>query len=341
MADYIETPLWRDAHLHLRQEPYTELLGPISARWCSDVVVMPNTTPPVIWPEDVVKYEKECRASLGSCNPIMTLYLTDFTTPDMIRRAKSVGCRAVKVYPAEQTTNSHHGISRKLYENPEPLFEVFKAIQDGEDMLVLWHGEMPGEEIMEQEAKFCPAFERMAYNFPRLRMVLEHVSSAEGVNLVAALHAQGYPVAGTITLHHLWLKNGLTDVMRPKCKPDWVCMPIAKTRKDHTALITAVAHPAFFLGTDSAPHLPEAKYCSDVCAGCFTAPHPEMLLTTLEEYNMMECLVPFVTERMGKFYGLGKPVGNLKFVKERWPVPAKVNGYVPFLAGRELSWRLL
>lgn len=340
MQNYIETPLWRDAHLHLRQEPYLELLGPISARWCSDVVVMPNTTPAIMFPEDVVKYQKDCRASLGSCNPIMTLYLTPHTTVEHIQLAKAAGCQAVKIYPAEQTTNSHHGFARQLYDQPQPVFDLFKAIEK-EGMLALWHGELPGEEIMEQEARFCEFFERMARNFPRLRMVLEHVSSAEGVNLVKSLHESGFPVAATITMHHLWLKNGLTDVMRPKCKPDWVCMPIAKTRRDHLALITAVAHPAFFLGTDSAPHLPEAKYCSDVCAGCFTAPHPEMLLETLEEFNLMRYLVPFVTERMGRFYGLGEPVGKLRFVKERWPVPNKVNGYVPFLAGRNLSWRLI
>jgi dihydroorotase len=335
----IETPLWRDGHLHLRQKPQIDAIGPISARWCSDVVVMPNTSPPVTTADGVKSYRRDCRAALGSCNPVMTLYLTPDTTPEMIIEAKAAGCGAVKVYPCEQTTNSQYGIPRELYDDPEPLYRVLTAIADSH-MPLLWHGELPGEEIMDQEAMFCPVFERVARDVPRLRMVFEHVSSLEGVEIVKKLYSQGYYVAATISLHHLWLKNGLTDVMRPKCKPDWVCMPIAKRRKDHAALISVISHPAFFLGTDSAPHLSEAKYCSEICAGCFTSPHPEMLLDIFEEHGLFGHLVAFTSRRMGDFYWLGEPVGQLKFVRNSHKVPDLVEGYVPFLAGRELKWRL-
>lgn len=339
LRDELVTPLWRDAHLHLRQDAQIPLLASATDRWCSHAVVMPNTTPPIDTPERVTQYLTECTSAMFTCKPLVTVYLTPQMRPETLRACFKVGAVAVKVYPADQTSNSHHGITRDAYLQPTQQFIDCLGVAQEEDKLVLWHGELPGEWIVRSENAFCRPFSRIVQQFPRLRMVLEHITTEEGIETVRSL-ARMYPVRGTITMHHLWMQNGTDDFMRPKLRPDWFCMPIAKSPEDWVALITAIREPMFFLGTDSAPHSPENKYCPECCAGCFTAPHPEMLVQIFEEQDAMTHLVPFVTERMGEFYRLGPPTGELKFRREGWTVPDNFYGYVPFLAHWQLKWKL-
>ena len=151
------------------------------------------------------------------------------------------------------------------------------------------------------------------------------------------------PVAATITMHHLWMTKGLDDVMGGLFKPDWFCKPVAKRASDHEALVRALRHDRVFLGTDAPPPINRGrKYAAaKCCAGCFTAPHPEMLVQKFEDFGILDLLPAFTSpERMGAFYRLPAHSEKLQFVNEEWTVPEQVGGLVPFLGGMKLRWRL-
>lgn len=339
MSDLV-TPLWRDAHLHLRQGDQVRLLANATDRWCSEAVVMPNTSPPINTPEQVSEYLQQCSNAMARCKPLVTVYLTPQMSPETLRACFRAGAVAMKIYPAEQTTNSHHGFPRDTYWEPTQQFIDCMGVAEEEDKLVLWHGELPGEWIVEAENAFCTPFTYIVRQFPKVRMVMEHITTQEAVDTIRSLATMQFPVRATITMHHLWMKNGTNDFMRPKLRPDWFCMPIAKAPEDWAGLITAIREPWFFLGTDSAPHSPENKYCAECCAGCFTSPHPEMLIQIFEEQGDLDHLVEFAATRMGEFYRLGPPTGELRFKQEEWTVPDSFYGYVPFLAHNKLKWKL-
>ncbi len=372
--DLLTTPPWRDAHLHLRQGYMTKPLARFTGGYCTEAVVMPNTVPAVETADHVRTYLSFCKQwlwpvdALRLCQPLMTIKLTKKTTPDIVREAKAVGAVAIKVYPEGVTTNSGHGtsapseytvplwepfsgpedvITREMLLNPtRQMIEVLEAAEDY-GMIVLWHGELPGSFVMDREHDFLKVFESMARRFPRLRMVLEHITTEAAVNMVDLLYHDGFKVAATVTMHHLWMKNGLDDVMGGMLRPDRFCKPVAKRPGDHKALVRAVRMPNVFLGTDSAAHSLKDKYAAQCCAGCFTANTPEMLVQLFDDWGILGDLIYFTSERMAAFYGIPSTPGmpKLYFRRKEWEVPREIDvpGFdtiVPFLAGETLRWKL-
>jgi dihydroorotase len=262
----------------------------------------------------------------------MTIKLLDRTTPQIVREAKLAGAVAGKLYPAGVTTNSDDGV-RYI----QSLYDTFEVMQEV-GMVLSLHGEAPEAFCLDREEAFLGILKDIAKTFPRLRIVLEHVTTNAAVETVQALPET---VAATITAHHLVLT--LDDVVGGKINPHNFCKPLAKRPADRSALIEAAFSysPKFFFGTDSAPHIRETKECAAGCAGCFTAPLAlELLAHVADEHGLsLEGIQGFTSEYGAQFYGLPLNEGMVTFVREPWTVPDVLDGVVPFWAGQTLNWR--
>ncbi len=327
-----------DFHVHFRSGDMMRAVVPHTARQFTRALVMPNTNPPVLDEEEMAAYEEDIRAFLAfknlSLEPLMTIQIVEDMDPARIAKAKRRGAVAGKVYPRNMTTNSANGVAdyRKLW----PVF----AEMEEYGMLGLFHGEHPDPATfcLDREARFLDILQSIAEDFPGLRIVIEHVTTAAAVDCVACL---GNNVAATITVHHLYLT--LNDVIGGSLAPHHFCKPVAKRHEDLLALIGAATggNPKFFLGTDSAPHLREAKECASGCAGVFTAPVAIPLLLQLFEYNgHVNKLENFCSGFGADFYGLERNEGAVTLVKDPWVVPPLYDGVVPFWAGKEIVWRM-
>lgn len=345
----IKTTAWRDMHVHLRQDDLMRRVAPYSAKYCSDVVAMPNTLPAITNAKEAMAYRRACVEALGpNCNPIITIKLTPKTTPKDIVEAAEAGVKAIKCYPADMTTNSDDGLDRETFTKltglkpPDSILDCFQTAQD-HGMLALFHGEMPGSFCLDAEFDFLPVLRNLSRNFfPFLRIVLEHVTSVAGIEAVRALSREGYPVAGTITTHHMHMTKGLGNVIGRYLRPDNHCLPVPKRPEDVAALRKAATsgETCFFLGSDSAPHPPEKKYCEECCGGCFTSPDPELLVQIFEEEEALDKLQGFVADHATAFYRLEPAFGSLTFSRKPRTVPAIYDGIVPFMAKKTLNWTL-
>ncbi|KAF2106318.1 hypothetical protein BDV96DRAFT_534085 [Lophiotrema nucula] len=276
--DEIEIPAAFDAHVHLRDGEMSQLVTPtIRQGGVNQVYVMPNLVPPVTTVQQCFEYRDRLRAIEPSVDYLMSLYLHESITPEVIREAKKAGITGVKSYPAGVTTNSSSGVVD--YESFYPVFEEMEK----QNMILNLHGEVPSTPahahssatkdtqaitILNAEPAFLPTFKALHERFPKLRIILEHCSTAKALEAVKAC---GPTVAGTITAHHLSL---IID--------DWAgdpfcfCKPVAKTPEDRDALLRAIVNSngRFFLGTDSAPHDSKKKRGEDkIAAGVFTQPY--------------------------------------------------------------------
>jgi len=328
-------PVADDLHVHLRQDAMMRLVTPlVSAGGVGRCVVMPNTVPPVCSPADALRYRDALRELAPDVEFLMTLYLQPGLTPDLIREAAAVGIFGVKCYPRGVTTNSDRGV-----EDFAQYDTVFAAME-AEGLALRLHGEMPGSAerdicILNAEQRFLPEVERLHQRFPVLRIVLEHVTTAEAVACVKAL---GETVAATITAHHLDLTAD-----------DWAgrnhnfCKPVAKYPHDREALRAVVreGHPRFFLGSDSAPHPRQAKEAACGCAGVFTAP---LLLPYLadcfERIGALDRLPDFCCLFGRQFHGLAPLAGAITLERVAQTVPAAYGDIVPYRAGATLAWQL-
>src|SRR5690606_30578404 len=195
------------------------------------------------------------------------------TTPEMVKEAASHGVTSVKLYPHGVTTNSHDGISAEMLRDPPKSFLDCIDVIKKTGMTLCLHGEMPGEETKDSESEFLDFVDFLAYNFPRLRIVLEHITTREQVNHVRRLAKRSKSkIAATITAHHLYLTHD--DIVGDRIRPHNFCKPIPKWNNDRESLRNAAmgGEPYFFLGSDSAPHLIGQKECAEGCAGVFSAP---------------------------------------------------------------------
>lgn len=336
-----------DWHLHLRREKIlSDVLG-FTIRQFSRVLIMPNTRPrPILTAFDAQIYKEEILLAAKRWPkrvfvPYMTIQITPNTTPHNIKEASEVGVLAGKLYPEGVTTNSENGVTdfRALY----PVFEQMQAC----NMVLSIHGESPDETVpgLEKEKAFLETLHQIVFDFPGLRIVLEHITTRAAVDRVLI-----YPrtVAATITVHHLLLT--LDDVIGygkesgGKMQPHHFCKPIAKTKADREALIEAatMGSPKFFYGGDSAPHLRETKECSFCCAGVFNAPVALPLLVQLfEERDAFLELEQFTSVFGAAFYGVYQNEGTISLERENWKVPPSYNGIVPFMAGKTLPWRVI
>jgi dihydroorotase len=333
-----------DWHLHLRDGAALASVLPHTARQFARAIVMPNLKPPVTTTADATAYRNRILAALpeGSAfEPLMTLYLTDNTDPDEIRRALDSGfIHAVKLYPAGATTNSDAGVT-----DLKKCYKVLEVMQDlGMPLLV--HGEVTDNDIdlFDREAVFIERVMRpLRKDMPTLNIVFEHITTKDAAQYVA--EAEG-PIAATITAHHLLYNRN--EIFRGGIRPHYYCLPVLKREEHRLALVTAATSgdERFFLGTDSAPHAIGAKESSCGCAGCYTALHAMELYTqAFADAGALDKLEAFASLNGPAFYGLPKNEGTITLTRESWTLPATVpmgeHQLVPLNAGERIDWKML
>jgi dihydroorotase len=334
-----------DWHLHLRDDAALKAVVGDTARRFGRAIVMPNLKPPVTTVALADAYRQRILAALpreSGFAPLMTLYLTDNTPPAEIDAAKASGfVHAVKLYPAGATTNSDAGVT-DLKKCAATL-----ARMEALGLPLLVHGEVTEAtvDVFDREAVFIErVLTPLLKDFPRLKLVLEHITTSEGVNFVLA---QGSNVAGTLTAHHLLLNRNA--IFAGGVRPHHYCLPILKRETHRLALLAAATSgsPKFFLGTDSAPHAKSTKEAACGCAGCYTA-HAgiELYAEVFDEANALEQLEGFASLHGPDFYGLPHNHDRITLVRENWTVPAQLDylgadPLVPLRAGETIRWKLL
>jgi dihydroorotase len=332
-----------DWHLHLRDGAGLASVLPHSARQFARAIVMPNLKPPVTTTADAAAYRDRILAARPAgmaFEPLMTLYLTDNTDPDEIRRAQDSGfIHAVKLYPAGATTNSAAGVTdlRKCYRTLEVMQEV--------GMPLLVHGEVTDHDIdlFDREAVFIERVMRpLRRDMPELKIVFEHITTKDAAAYVA--EAEG-PIAATITAHHLLYNRN--EIFKGGIRPHYYCLPVLKREEHRLALVTAATSgdERFFLGTDSAPHALGAKETACGCAGCYTALHAmEMYATAFEEAGALDKLEAFASLNGPAFYELPVNEGTITLERAAWTLPSTVpfgdSELVPLNAGEQVHWKL-
>ncbi|MDF2378903.1 MAG: dihydroorotase [Candidatus Gracilibacteria bacterium] len=322
-----------DFHTHLRQGDLMKDLVRETSKSFGRVLVMPNTIPPVVTPDDVRAYKKELQDVGTDLDFLMTFKIMPNLDPSSMTALKEAGAVAGKFYPVGVTTHSEDGVA-----NIESSYEVFEAMQE-QDLILCLHGEVPGVEDLEREHAFLPQLKKIHENFPRLRIILEHTSTKAAVEMVQSL---GDKVAATITVHHLLLTT--SDVRNGEFHPHNFCAPICKSESDRKALVETVlsGNPKFFLGTDSAPHLKENKEGDHPKPGVYTTPVALPLLAQLfEENGKLDHLENFTSVFGANFYELEKNSDTMSLKKEEWSVPSDYFGVVPLKALEKLTWSVI
>jgi dihydroorotase len=331
-----------DWHVHLRDGAMLEAVAGYTARQFARAIVMPNLAPPVTTAEAAAVYRDRIMAALpegSDFEPLMTAYLTDTIDSDELVRGHEEGIfTAAKLYPANATTNADQGVTdvAKIY----PVFERMQAI----GMVLCIHGEVTDDtDIFDREAVFIErTLEPLARDFPELKIVLEHITTAEAVQFV---EDAGPNIAATITPHHMHINRNA--IFERGLRPHAYCLPVAK-REHHRRAVRKAAvsgSPKFFLGTDTAPHAREAKESACGCAGIFNAPFAlESYATAFEEDGALDRFEAFASEYGPRFYGLPLNEGTVTLRREPAEVPdllpAAGTQLVPFHAGQTLGWRL-
>jgi dihydroorotase len=331
-----------DWHLHLRDGAALAAVLPFSAQQFGRAIVMPNLKPPVTTAEQALDYARRIRAALPAGSrfePLMTLYLTDHTTPDEIARARAAGVVALKLYPAGATTNSDAGVTdlRKTYRTLEAMQ------RDG--VLLLVHGEVtdPEVDLFDREAVFIDrVMQPLRRDFPALKVVFEHITTRD-----AAQYVQSADVCtgATITAHHLLYNRNALFI--GGLRPHYYCLPVLKREVHRQALVDAAVsgHPRFFLGTDSAPHAAALKEQSVCGAGCFTAPAAlELYAEAFERAGALDRLEAFASFNGPDFYGLPRNADRVVLQRQPWTLPEALPfgdaTIKPLRAGETLNWRL-
>lgn len=332
-----------DWHVHLRDGVMLADAAAATARSFGRAIVMPNLRPPVTQLTDAAAYRERILTGLPGTvdfEPLMTLYLTDNTSAADILAAVASGIvHGVKWYPAGATTNSAHGVT--------DIARVFAALEVMEErgLPLLVHGEVVDTtvDVFDREAVFIerelrPIVER----FPRLKVVLEHVTTCEGVEFV---RSRDTCLGATITAHHLLLnRNALFE---NGLRPHHFCLPVLKRERHRRALVEAATggDRRFFLGTDSAPHAKGDKESDCGCAGIYTAHAAlELYAEAFEDAGRLENLEAFACHHGADFYGLARGHGTLSLEKTAWEVPPTLElgetRVVPFRAGASVRWRI-
>ncbi|MXP42655.1 dihydroorotase [Altererythrobacter soli] len=332
-----------DWHVHLRDGEMLRTVVPYTARQFARAIVMPNLTPPVTNVAAAAAYRERILAALPkgtAFTPLMTAYLTDGTDPAELARGFGEGVfTAAKLYPANATTNSAHGVTDIAHIRPalERMAEI--------GMVLCVHGEVtdPEIDVFDREAVFIDRIlDPLLRDLPELRVVFEHVTTEQAVQFV---EGAGENVAATITPQHLHINRNAMLV--GGIRPHAYCLPVAKREHHRLALRKAATSgsPKFFLGTDSAPHGREAKESACGCAGIFNAPFAlESYLAVFEAEGALDRFEGFASEHGPRFYRLPLNEGTVTLEKAPVEVPGELSAagtsLVPFHAGETLGWRL-
>ena len=334
-----------DWHLHLRDGAALSAVLPHSARQFARAIIMPNLRPPVTTVAAAAAYRQRILAALPAgldFTPLMTLYLTDNTPADEIRRAAESGfVKAVKLYPAGATTNSDAGVT-DLIKCDAALGEMEKL-----GMPLLMHGEVtdPAIDLFDREQVFIDTvLQPLLARRPGLRVVFEHITTQQAAQFVAAA---GPNVAATITAHHLLYNRNA--IFAGGLRPHYYCLPVLKRETHRQALVAAATSGSakFFLGTDSAPHARGAKEASCGCAGCYTAHAAlELYAEAFAAAGAIERLEAFASFNGADFYRLPRNSGKVTLAAQEWIAPqdlpyADGATLVPLRAGETLRWKLV
>lgn len=336
-----------DWHVHLREGALLEGVLPFTSVQFGRAVVMPNLAEPITTTNLAIKYRQTILETLlpsieNKFTPLMTLYLTDHSdVQDIIKGYKDGVITAVKLYPANSTTNSKTGVS-----DIKNLEKVFKSLEEI-GMPLLIHGEVvdPSVDIFDREKVFIQkVLDPLVQRYPKLKIVLEHITTSDAVDFVRSVKGR---VGATITAHHLIIsRNALFE---GGLQPHHYCLPVAKREEHRLSLREAATsgEPWFFLGTDSAPHEKLAKEAECGCAGIFTAVSAlELYASVFDEEKKLSNFEKFASYNGPAFYGLRPNSGKSKLVSKEWRIPDLItlnNGtqIKPFLAGETLNWKLM
>lgn len=332
-----------DWHLHVRDGAQLASVVPFTARQFARAVIMPNLRPPISTVAQAAAYrDRILKAVPASCRfePLMTLYLTDTTSPQEIRAAQASGfIVGAKLYPAGATTHSAAGVTAI-----ENIFPALAAMEEC-GLVFQVHGEVTDHEIdiFDREAVFIDRIlSRVVERFAHLQVVFEHVTTREAVQFVKSARAG---VGATITPQHLLLNRNA--IFQGGIRPHHYCLPVLKRERDRRALVEAATgdDARFFLGTDSAPHARHTKENACGCAGVFSAHAAiELYAEAFELAGRLDRLQAFASERGADFYGLPRNTDSITLERVPWTPPAaysfETDELVPFRAGEPIAWRL-
>ncbi len=332
-----------DWHLHVRDGVDLGSVIAHTAQQFARAIIMPNLKPPVTTTGQALAYRERILAALpqgSDFTPLMTLYLTDNTTPDMVMEAAaSKAIHAFKLYPAGATTHSDAGVT-----DISNTFAALDAMQ-AHGMPLLVHAEVTDAavDVFDREHVYIDrVLEPLTHRYPELKIVLEHVTTQDGVDFVLAGNAR---LAATITAHHLLLNRNA--MFSGGLRPHAYCLPVLKRETHRRTLIKAATsgNPKFFLGTDSAPHARERKESGCGCAGIYTAHAAlELYAQVFEDAGALNRLEGFASQYGADFYGLPRNTGSITLEKNDWTVPENYplgnSTLIPMHAGQTLHWRI-
>jgi dihydroorotase len=337
-----------DWHLHVRDGDMLAAVLPHTARQFGRAIIMPNLKPPVTTTEMAGAYRERILAALPAGSrfePLMTLYLTDNTPPDEIRRAKESGfVHGVKLYPAGATTNSDAGVTDLLGKCAKTL-EVMQEV----GMPLLTHGEVTDSDIdvFDREKVFIDrVMTPLRRDFPALKVVFEHITTKDAAEYVRDAHGSDGAIGATITAHHLLFNRNAMLV--GGIRPHYYCLPVLKRETHRQALVEAATsgNPRFFLGTDSAPHPKGLKEHACGCAGCYTALHAlELYTEAFDKANALDKFEAFASFNGADFYGLPRSAEKVTLERASWTLPAEFTvgdaQIVPLRGGESIGWKFV
>ena len=331
----INEPL--DMHLHLRDGDMLSLVGPLTSETFSGALIMPNLVPPITTKEALLSYKQRIKEACkkDKFEPFVTLFFKNDYSYEFLQDIKN-DIIGIKLYPAGITTNSETGVSSMDVEVLRPTLESMSKL--GIPLCI--HGETNGF-VMDREKEFMPIYESLAIAFPDLKIIMEHITTKEAVELLDKYDN----LYATVTLHHLLIT--LDDVAGGMLNPHLFCKPIAKRPEDRTALLNAAlnAHPKLMFGSDSAPHPKHKKECCGCAAGVFTSPIALQVLTQIfEKHESLNNLNAFVSLNAQRIYDLTLDKKIIRLVKKDFIVPAvyeyKNENVVPMYAGETILWSI-
>ena len=323
-----------DMHLHLRDGEMLTNIAKTSAHTFSGAIIMPNLVPPVSTKEEVVAYKNRIMEAIGDekFTPYMTLFFKPSYDKAFLESVKDE-ITAIKLYPAGITTNSEGGVSGFDVDELRPALEAMSEL----NIPLCVHGETNGF-VMDREAEFVNIYERLATAFPKLKIIMEHITTKESVDALDRFEN----LYATITIHHLLIT--LDDVAGGMLKPHLFCKPIAKRPEDRDALLKVAleAHPKVMFGSDSAPHPQHAKEACGCAAGVFTAPIALQLLAELFENqgSSVENLQAFISGNAQNIYNVMPIQKVITLEKKPFKVPSNYSGVVPMYADEEITYSI-
>ncbi len=326
----LQMPL--DMHVHLRDGDMLNIVAPLTSYSFSGAVVMPNLVPPLTTLEALKEYRKRIKVAMEADDfePYMTLFYQNYSYEFLESVRDHI--TAIKIYPSGATTNSEGGV---VSFDIEPMRETLEAMSDLGIVLCV-HGETMGF-VMDREAEFMSVYEKLAINFPKLKIIMEHITTAAAVEMLDKYDN----LYATITVHHLMIT--LDDVAGGMLRPHLFCKPIAKRPEDRDALLALAlsAHPKVMFGSDSAPHPKSAKESCGCGAGVFTAPIALQLLCEIfDAHDSLDNLQAFVSNNAQRIYGICPDFKEVTLSKETFVVPEMYGEVVPMRAGETLDWTI-